>query len=224
MNGMRIFSSASGFFAERQTRFQLSDGPNTGATVPLSMLLVYLPDPDSDREGEGGTGVSEFITSNVGTNWNVQVFPVNGTVVGAALAITQSIPAATGGCYWIPLDPAVFTDEEYRVEIRDMAGNLAEQFDFGIFAHQPVAPGGTNTDINRRIRQLAGLLGYRQKITYADYLHGVPRTATIEMLDSTLTTTVQSWRRKITLDDAGRMIGETSMLLTEPVDLGVVFT
>lgn len=221
MSMKTIASSAGGFQLETAVRFQLSDGPNNGATTPLSMIPVMLPDPNSAFAG-AGPGTSQFITSNVGANWTVQVYPiVNGVVSGTALAIPQQIPVGFN-IYWIPLDPAVFTQRMYRVVIRDPGNNVAEQFDFAVFDHSTTASGGSVSAINDKIRRIAGLLGFRQRVTYAQYLHGIAREALIEMLSSDLSTVVARWRHRKVLDAAGNVTAETSAAL-DSNDLGTTF-
>ena len=102
---------------------------------------------------------------------------------------------------------------------KNTAHDTAASGAFELFDHSFTA-GATNTNaINNAIRRIASLLGYRQRVTYSDFLHNVARTAQIDVLDQDLATVLAQYRVKRTLDAAGNILGETSMAL-DSNDLG----
>lgn len=185
-------SSAGGFSVESFAKLQMSDGPNPVSAPINSALLVWLPDPDSATVG------SEFITA-AGTTWRIEISVIQGSLPGSVI-FTSDEPIANNA-RWIALDPAVFnTSATYRVRISDGNGNIADEWDFRLFNINATPTGPANlAEINNRIRRIAGLLGYRQRVSYSNFVLGKPLEATIDLLDNAGVVIAQ-YRRKVVTD------------------------
>lgn len=199
-------SSQSGFRVEMLPALQLSDGPNPTATPIASPLLIFLPAPDANAAefttlGNGGGGV-----------WRVSVSEAQNGVLGAAI-LSLTVPNSHM-MLWVALDPAVyFTDRVYRVQIRDDSNAICDEWDFRCYDVN-TSPGSLTglEEINDAIRRIAGLLGYRQRVTYSDYIQGIPQTTLIELLDE-FDAAMASYRRKLVLNDANQVLSETCAAL-----------
>ena len=210
MPSQSVISSQNGFSLRTSPHFQMNEGPNPGATVINGALLLMLPDPDSAVAG----ATSEFITSAPASQpWNVQILEIENGAVTAVIAYAATVPIANNAI-WVALDPAVFDNTKaYRVRLFDPGNNLAEEWDFKLHDHDVTAVGPADlANINNAIRRIAGLLGYRQRVTYSDFQLGVPQTTLIELLDATQAT-LASYRVKTTLDSAQNITAQTSAAL-----------
>ncbi len=203
-----IASSAGGFYIEPIPAFQLSDGPNPNSTPMASALMILLPSPTFNA--------GEFVTTGNGSGgvWRVSILPMTAGVLGAAVFST-TVPN-TSNVLWVALDPAVFpTTSAYRVRVKDDANNICDEWDFRTFTIDSSAGGPSGIQsINDAIRRIAGLLGYRQRVTYSDYLLGKPQTALIDLMDS-LDVVIAQYRRTLTLDSANQVLAETSAALDQ---------
>lgn len=201
-------SSNNGFSVDRTTRVQASDGPNDGATSISSALLVFLPEPNT------AIASSEFVTNGTtGTTWSVRVYGITAGAVGASV-FTRTVPVDSNTLY-VPMDPAVFPDGDYRVEIRDPGDNIADQYDISVFSQDNLSGSADVQAINNAIARIAGLSGFRQQIEYdADYYHGEHRGATVSLLDSA-GAVIATYRVNRTLDQAAHVIAETSVALDD---------
>ena len=210
MPSQAVVSSQNGFSLRTMPRFQLNEGANPGATAINAALLIMLPDPDSGVAG----ATSEFITAvPAGQPWNVQIVEIENGAVTGTIAYSATVPIANNAI-WVALDPAVFvTTKSYRVRLFDPGNNLAEEWDFKVHDHNVTAVGpGDLASINNAIRRIAGLLGYRQRVSYSDFNLGIPQTTLIELLDATQAT-LASYRVKTTLDSALNITSQTAAAL-----------
>lgn len=200
-------SSSNGFGLVSLPRFQLNDGPNPGVTQINSPLMILLPDPDSSVVG------SEFVTAVIpNASWTVRILGVVGGVVGAAVYV-QTVPQSAN-VLWVAIDPALFSaGRTYRVQIFDTGNNIAAEWDFHVFDHSVSLSGPADiAEANNHIRRIAGLLGYRQRVTYSGHQYGMPGQALIELLNEAGGTLAQ-YRVKNTYDSARNLTSQTSVAL-----------
>lgn len=193
---------------ETETSYQISDGPNPGTSSPASYLMFFLPDPAS------AVASSEFITAGGAGSWTVRIYSVADEGGGALTQIyAQTIPAGSN-VHHVALDPAVFvvaTSRHYRAIISDEGGNQCEEWDFHVYNHASVGGTADVNAANNKIRRAAHLLGWRQRVTYSDYLHGTPMTTVIEALAADLATVEATYDRKVTMDGAGHILTDISV-------------
>lgn len=199
-------SSSDGFTLVSIPKMQLSEGPNPGVSIANGVLLVFVPDIDSP------VSPSEFITQPLGSQWAVTIEPVVAGVVGASV-YSQNIPIANN-LHYITLDPATYPRGLYRVTLRDAGANIIDQWDFHTFDQNATSGSADVASINDAVRRIAGLLGYRQRTTYADYVAnlGMPATTTVELLDGS-NNVLASYRRKLNFDSSGQVSSETMAAL-----------
>ena len=197
-------SRTGGFLTRTAVKLQMSDQANPGTEAIQSALPIFVPDPNS------AVAASDFVTAT-GTNWTITIVENVAGAVGATVHTATVL--ASNNIIWVALDPGVFTiGNVYRVTITDNGGNVMDVWDFELYS-QDISTGAANiADINNSIRRIAGLLGYRQKVTYADYIYGVPRQTTIELQDAA-GATLATYRRTLTMNEAKEVTGETMAAL-----------
>lgn len=208
-----IASSLGGFYIEPLPGFQLSDGPNPNATPINSALMIVLPSPTFNA--------GQFVTTGNGSGgvWRVSIKPLVAGALGAAVYST-TVPN-TSNVLWVAIDPAVFDVScPHRVQIKDDANNICDEWDFSLFTIDSAAAGPADIqEVNDAVRRIAGLLGYRQRVTYSDYLLGKPQTTLIELMDNG-GLVIASYRRTLHLDSANQVLSETCAALDQD-NLGV---
>lgn len=178
-----------------------------GSNIADALLMVMLPDPNPP-------GVSDFVIT--GGAWTVTVTKyLRDTQVDTR---DYSVPA-TADTLWI----AVYPDESpafyevsdangdcyvYRVTIKDAGANVCEEWDFSCYTFD-VSSGaaGDTAAINDKIARIAGLLGYRQRVTYSNFDLGIPVDTLVELLDAN-DDTIAEYRIKKILNGAHAIIGE----------------
>lgn len=176
-------SSQLGFSVRHAPRLLIAAAANPGTTPMIAPLMIWLPDPNSTTAG------SEFLTTLTGAtaNWTVRIFEITGGIVLNAAPIYTQLVGNSVDTLWVELDPALFNIANlYRVEITDDGGNIAEEWDFGLYTTDTIAIGPQDVaTINDQIRRLRGLLGYYRRLTYSGYPAGgtSPATTLIELLD-----------------------------------------
>lgn len=204
MSSVATSKTGTGFTTDTYAKFQLNDGPNPGSSAILGRLCVLLPDPIS--------ATSDFITTPGTGLWSVEITEVLSGAIGPVIKSASNISNLTN-VLWIALDPDDFqTGRVYRVTIKDSAGTVADEWDFGVYQPNIGAGSAGVASINNAIRRIAGLLGYRKQVIYSDFVLGIPLTTTITLQDGAGSSIAQ-YRRKLTLNDAHAVIAETSAAL-----------
>lgn len=204
MSSTALSKTGSGFAVDTYPKFQLNDGPNPGTAAILGRLCVLLPDPAS--------ATSDFITTPGSGLWSVEIRVVTAGAIGAIVHSASNIPGLTN-VLWVALDPAEFAiDNVYRVTIKDSAGTVADEWDFGVYQPNIGVGAAGVASINNAIHRIAGLLGYRKQVLYSDFVLGIPLTTTITLQDDA-GATLATYRRKLVLNDAHAVIAETSAAL-----------
>ena len=202
-------SIGGGIVAEVHPKMQLGSNDHDGATPAESFLTILFPDP-------APPGASDYATT--GGNWSWQIeYVYRDTVLGVIRS--ESVTSAND-IEFVPISsadspPLGSADDGaggdgyfYRVTVFDSVGTVVDEWDVRIFGQDFTGTGPAGIEaINDSIRRIAGLLGYRQRVTYSNYSLGIPQDTLVELLNAAGAVLAEYNVKKL-INDANAVIGE----------------
>ena len=202
-------SIGGGIVLEVHPKMQIGSTDHVGATSAESFITLLLPDPNPP-------GASDYVTTGGAWSWQIERIYRDATL---AVIRTENVPA-TEDIEFVPVhgldSPALWECDDgaggdgyfYRVTIFDSVGTLVSEWDFRLFCQDFTGTAPSDiASLNDTIRRIAGLLGYRQRVTYSNYSLGVPVDTLVELLNAA-DGVIAEYNIKKILNDANAVIGE----------------